>query len=66
MKVFAIEHEGVYLGGMSIAVAETEDQAREQLKFALNDMKLKYTGEEKLIEIDPTKENFYVLWNGDY
>ena len=66
MKVFAIEHDGVYLGGMSVAVAETEEQAKEQLKFALEDMKLKYTGFEKLVEIDTTKPGFYVLWNGDY
>jgi hypothetical protein len=66
MKVFAIEHDGVYLGGISISVAETEGDARKQLEFALNDMKLKFTGNEKIIEVDVTKPSFYVLWNGDY
>lgn len=65
MKVFSINHDGHYIGGHSIVVAETETKAKNSLKKEL----LKKGLEPDIYgvyEVDTTKRNVIMTSDGQY
>jgi hypothetical protein len=66
MKVYAMEHDGHYLAGYSVVVAESDEQAEELMRRGLEEAKLPSEGTIKCVEIDTTTIGVTMLWNGDY
>jgi hypothetical protein len=67
VKVFTcIDHETHFVGGASIIVAETEEQAHDLLVAELLTHGLEQKSKPTLYEIDTTKPKATVLYNGDY
>lgn len=66
MKVFAIEHDGVYLGGFAVVVADSIEAANSMMKKLLIEMKLDPDKNYKVSAIDTNNPGVYLLWNGDY
>ena len=64
MKLYIVEHEGEYLPGYTIALAEDEEQARivarEEIK---SDWEIRRVYDSGL-ELDGP--NAVMIWNGDY
>lgn len=67
MKIFYCQHDGVYLPGISVVVADDEIRARELLDKKLLDLKLKPSTERayKLTEIT-LQESVHMLFDGNY
>lgn len=65
MKVFYIEHSGMYLGGHSVVVAETEDEARILMmeKLIQEDHGIEIF---EIQELNVKEKGVTYLWNGDY
>lgn len=68
MRIFtSSDHDGVWVCGVSVVVAETEPQARNMLLAALRTAGVHEPKDDfTMVEIDPTKAHAYVLDNGDY
>ncbi len=63
-RLYHITHDGLALGGMSIAFASDEQEARAKVIELLTDAQINPTVfEVKEIEI---KRGAVMLWNGDY
>ncbi len=65
LKVFVVEHSGVWMGGYSVVVAHNEEDAR----AAFNDeVRICATVPAiyKVYAIDTKAINVKVVWNGDY
>lgn len=65
MKVFIAEHDGHHLGGYSVIVANTKEEAMNMLKHELWQQKLRTDGIE-IEEVDTTQYSVNILFNGDY
>jgi len=65
MKVFTAEHDGVWLGGYSVIVAENEAEALDLLKAELikQHLSLKWI---EVKELDTSAKGAVVLFDGDY
>ena len=68
MKLFTCtDHDGMYMEGTSIIIAETERKAKNLLKKAIEKTGyLKWKGDETLTEIPMDKKQVIILDNGDY
>lgn len=67
MLVFTLHHNGVYMSGNSVVVAETKRKAVNAINRALKAEGLKATVKESdLIALDTTKPSVEILFNGDY
>jgi hypothetical protein len=70
MKVFIAEHDGIYLGGHSVVVAEDRKEARKILRPIIKDMFFSYGKKAslsiKLEEVDTKTPNVVMVFNGDY
>jgi hypothetical protein len=64
LRLFVIDHDGVALGGISIAFARDEDEARSMVLGLMAENRLRpdiYGVRELRVEHGAT-----VIWNGDY
>lgn len=64
LKAFKVEHDGIFLGGISIVFAADEDDARLLMSMKLADEKI----QPKIFDIEeiPVTRGAVMLWNGDY
>ncbi len=66
MNIYEVRHDGHYLGGLSIVVADNEAQAVELTKAAIVEHGLKTDGIKVVRALGVTEPRCYVLDNGDY
>ena len=65
LKVFYVRHDGHYLGGLSVAVARTRDEAVALVLAEIVQHGCKAEVDE-VFELDTTKAHAICLDNGDY
>lgn len=66
LKVFTCDdHDGVWLGGASVVVAASEDDARRLLAAELQSRNLR-TERMTLRQLDLRSASVNVLWDGNY
>lgn len=66
MNVYEVRHDGHFLGGLSVVMAETEEQAIELTKEAIVGHGLKTDGITVERQLRTDRPHCYVLDNGDY
>jgi hypothetical protein len=66
LNVYEVHHDGVYLNGVSIVVAESEERALSLVKFELTERKLSTRDIRLAQKYDLTNQKCHVVWNGDY
>lgn len=65
-NVYEAHHHGVWLSGVSIVVADTEDQAMELLLAELKAHGLKTDRAKIMRRLNIDDARCFVLWDGDY
>lgn len=66
MNVYEVRHDGHYLGGLSVVVADDEKQAIELTKPAIKEHGLACDGIRVVRKLSVDKPHCYVLDDGDY
>jgi hypothetical protein len=66
MNVYEVRHDGHYLGGLSIVVAESEEHAVLLTKLAIVEHGCKTDGINVVRLLDMSQPCCYVLDDGDY
>lgn len=66
MNVYEVRHEGHYLGGLSVVVAESEERALSLTKFALVERGLSSNNVYVARKLNLEVERCFVLDDGDY
>ena len=66
MKVYGVEHDGIWLGGYSVVVAESAEEAELMVIKMMKDKGIKYKDDITFTEIDISTKGVTLLWNGDY
>ena len=66
MRVWYVEHEGLYLGGYSSVVAKTERGARRMVRNHLAKLGFRKSRGFELHEIDTSTKGCTLIWDGDY
>jgi hypothetical protein len=63
-RAFIVEHSGRYLGGCSIAFAETRDEAKKMVFALLETAKI----EQTIFDVKelPSLTGATMIWDGDY
>lgn len=64
MKTFVIEHEGVYLGGISIVTAGSKESAKKL--FIEEKPGMKESKIYDIYEVDTTSRSVLTVFTGDY
>jgi hypothetical protein len=65
MRVWTCLHDGIWLGGCSVIVAESEEQARALIVAELRERQL-CDSDIELREVDTRRPQVIMLANGDY
>jgi hypothetical protein len=58
LKLYVVDHDGVYLGGMTLVQAESEDEAKELVETSA-----RCVYGVRMVEF---KDNVFQIWDGDY
>lgn len=66
LNIYEVHHDGVWLNGISIVVAQDEARALHLTKLALTQKKISTEGVSVYRRIHPDDERAYVVWDGDY
>lgn len=66
LNVYEVRHAGIWLGGLSIVVAESEEKALALTKFALVERSLSADNIQVVRKLNLTEPNCFVLNDGDY
>jgi hypothetical protein len=66
VNVYEVRHNGIWLGGLSIVVAESEVRALALTKFAMIEHHLSVDDIRVVRQLNLQQEHCYVLDNGDY
>ena len=66
LKVYRALHDGVWLGGCSVIVAENKEQAVDMLNEALEAEGLSKARSGDVVEIDLYTPSVHILFDGDY
>lgn len=66
MNIYEVRHDGHYLGGLSIVIAETEIQAIELTRAAIIEHGLSTKGISVVRPLKVDEPRCYVLDDGDY
>ena len=66
MNVYEVRHDGHYLGGLSIVVAESEERALALTKFAVVEHGLSVSNVRVVRKLNLEQERCFVLDDGDY
>ena len=66
MKVYGVEHDGIWMGGYSVVVADSAEEAELMVIKMMKDKGIKYKNDITCTEIDTSTKGVTLLWNGDY
>lgn len=66
MNVYEVRHDGHYLGGLSIVIAESDAQALELTEVAIKEHGLSIKGCQVVRALRIDRPHCYVLDDGDY
>lgn len=66
MRVYYVEHDGVWMAGYSVVVARDRGHAKRLLTKLLKDNDLEVDGHLEITEVNIEEAGAHLVWNGDY